>query len=87
MDGFAEMMNKEAAKLMATGTHFVNSNGLHNDNHYTTAYDLYLIFNECIKHDDFVKIIMEKSHTAKITGNDGNQQTFMQREMPRSLIM
>ena len=45
MDGFAEMMNKEAAKLMATGTHFVNSNGLHNDNHYTTAYDLYLIFN------------------------------------------
>lgn len=43
MDGFAEMMNKEAAKLMATGTHFVNSNGLHNDNHYTTAYDLYLM--------------------------------------------
>ena len=69
MDGFAEMMNKEAAKLMATGTHFVNSNGLHNDNHYTTAYDLYLIFNECIKHDDFVKIIMAKSHTAKVTGN------------------
>lgn len=43
------MMNKEAKKLMATGTHFVNSNGLHNDDHYTTAYDLYLIFNECIK--------------------------------------
>ena len=71
MDGFAEMMNKEAAKLMATGTHFVNSNGLHNDNHYTTAYDLYLIFNECIKHDDFVKIIIAKSNTAKVTGNDG----------------
>ena len=76
MDGFAEMMNKEAAKLMATGTHFVNSNGLHNDNHYTTAYDLYLIFNECIKHDDFVKIIMEKSHTAKITGNDGTVRSI-----------
>ena len=47
---------------MATGTHFVNSNGLHNDDHYTTAYDLYLIFNECIKNDDFVslsKIISE----------------------------
>ena len=62
MDGFAKMMNKEAKKLMATGTHFVNSNGLHNDDHYTTAYDLYLIFNECIKNDDFVslsKIISE----------------------------
>ena len=76
MDGFAEMMNKEAAKLMATGTHFVNSNGLHNDNHYTTAYYLYLIFNECIKHDDFVKIIMAKSHTAKVTGNDGTVRSI-----------
>ena len=55
---------------------YVNSNGLHNDNHYTTAYDLYLIFNECIKHDDFVKIIMEKSHTAKITGNDGTVRSI-----------
>ena len=36
-EAFADMMNKEAKKLMATGTHFVNSNGLHNDNHYTTA--------------------------------------------------
>ena len=76
MDGFAEMMIKEAAKLMATGTHFVNSNGLHNDNHYTTAYDLNLIFNECIKHDDFVKIIMAKSHTAKVTGNDGTVRSI-----------
>ena len=74
MDGFAEMMNKEAAKLMATGTHFVNSNGLHNDNHYTTAYDLYLIFNECIKHDDFVKIINSSSYTAHITGADGTKR-------------
>ena len=74
MDGFAEMMNKEAAKLMATGTHFVNSNGLHNDNHYTTAYDLYIIFNECIKHDDFVKIINSSSYTAHITGADGTKR-------------
>ena len=74
MDGFAEMMNKEAAKLMATGTHFVNSNGLHNDNHYTTAYDLYLIFNECIKHDEFVKIINSSSYTAHITGADGTKR-------------
>ena len=65
------MMNKEAKKLMATGTHFVNSNGLHNDDHYTTAYDLYLIFIECIKNDDFVKIIKSKSHTAKVTGSSG----------------
>ena len=34
---------------MATGTHFVNSNGLHNDDHYTTAYDLYLILMNALK--------------------------------------
>ena len=70
-DAFVEKMNAKAKELGATHTHFVNANGLHSTDHYTTAYDLYLIFNECIKYDDFVKIIMAKSHTAKVTGNDG----------------
>lgn len=55
-------------------SHFVNPSGLHDDNHYTTAYDLYLIFNECIKHDDFVKIINSSSYTAHITGADGTKR-------------
>ena len=70
-EAFAEMMNEQAAELMATNSHFVNSNGLHNDDHYTTAYDLYLIFNECIKHQEFVDIISADSYKAKITGADG----------------
>ena len=52
----------------------MNPSGLHDDNHYTTAYDLYLIFNECIKHDDFVKIINSSSYTAHITGADGTKR-------------
>lgn len=68
---FAQMMNDEAKALMATKTHFLNSNGLHNENHYTTAYDLYLIFNECIKHDDFVNIINTAEYQVNITGADG----------------
>ena len=68
---FAEMMNAEAKKLMATNSHFVNPSGLHDDNHYTTAYDLYLIFNECIKHQEFMDIISSDSYTADITGTDG----------------
>lgn len=67
---FAQMMNEEAQALMATKTHFLNSNGLHNENHYTTAYDLYLIFNECIKYDEFVDIINTAEYTANITGAD-----------------
>lgn len=68
---FVEMMNEQANQLMATNTHYVNASGLHNENHYTTAYDLYLIFNECIKHQEFSDIIRTTSYTANITGADG----------------
>lgn len=40
---FAEMMNKQAAKLRLTNTHFVNATGLPDKNHYTTANDLALL--------------------------------------------
>lgn len=70
-EAFVELMNEQAARLYATNSHFVNANGLHNADHYTTAYDLYLIFNECIKYPEFLEIIQAKSYTAKIKGADG----------------
>ena len=74
VEEFAKMMNKKAAELMATGTHFVNPSGLHDDDHYTTAYDIYLIFNECVKNEDFVDIIDKKDYKAEITGADGTKR-------------
>ena len=74
VDAFADMMNEQAAQLMATKTHFVNPHGLFNEDHYTTAYDLYLIFNECIKYEDFVNIIQTSKYTAEITGTDGSKR-------------
>ena len=74
IEGFADMMNQKAAELMATHSNFVNPSGLYDDNHYTTAYDLYLIFNECIKNQDFVKIIDADSYTATITGSDSSKR-------------
>lgn len=56
-EGFVEMMNEEARRLGATNTHFSNPNGLTDTEHYTTAYDLYLIFNEAIKYEAFNEII------------------------------
>ena len=70
-EAFVEMMNEEAAALGATGTHFMNPHGLHDGNHYTTAYDLYLIFNECIKDERFVEIISMDSYEGTLTGADG----------------
>lgn len=71
VEEFADLMNEQAEALMATNTHFTSPNGLHEDDHYTTAYDLYLIFNECIKHEEFINIISASSYTADITGADG----------------
>ena len=56
-DDFIRMMNEEAATIGATNTHFVNPHGLHDKNHYTTAYDLFLIFQECLKYDKFRELI------------------------------
>ncbi len=72
IDAFAELMNREAQKLGATGTHFVNPHGLTNENHYTTAYDLYLIFNEALKQPEFRKVTGTTSYTADYTDGSGN---------------
>lgn len=43
IDNFIAMMNERAAQIGCTNTHFVNANGLYDDDHYTTVYDLALI--------------------------------------------
>lgn len=74
-EGFVEMMNQEALSLGATHTHFQNPHGLHEDGHYTTAYDLYLMFNACIQDERFIDIISMKSYHATLTGMDGSIRT------------
>ena len=73
---FIEMMNKEAAYLGATSTHFVNPHGLHRDNHYTTAYDLFLIFQECLKYDKFRELIRLDSYSTVFHDKDGNMRAI-----------
>ncbi len=68
---FSSLMNKEAKELGASNSHFVNPNGLHKDNHYTSVYDLYLIFNEAVKDDNFRRIVNTEEYTGRITRKDG----------------
>lgn len=74
-EDFAKLMNEAAKSVGAVHSNFVNSHGLHNDNHYTTAYDLYLIFNELVKYDEFVKIINTTDYSVKYTDSKGQEQT------------
>ncbi len=75
VDPFAEMMNEEAARIGATGSHFVNPHGLSDENHYTTAYDLYLIFHEALKYPEFRKIIGTTQYTASYQDQTGSPVT------------
>ena len=77
VEAFAEMMNQKANELMATNSHFTNPSGLYDDEHYTTAYDLYLIFNECIKHEEFVTMINADKYTTEIKGADSTIRTTL----------
>ncbi len=75
---FATLMNEKAIELGAIDSHFVNAHGLHSDEHYTTAYDMYLIFNECIKNKTFVDMINTVRYTANYKNAIGEkkQKTF-----------
>ncbi|MCD7819144.1 MAG: serine hydrolase [Lachnospiraceae bacterium] len=71
VDAFVELMNEEAQALGATNTHFTNPHGLTDSDHYTSVYDIYLIFNEAMKYDTFMDIINRENYYAEYTDADG----------------
>lgn len=68
---FAKMMTKRAKELGAKNTNFVNSSGLYDEKHYTTAYDLSLIMKEALKHEDYVRISQIQSYELPASKVDG----------------
>ncbi len=62
MDEFARMMTERARDLGCKNTNFVNSHGLHNENHYTSAYDMALITREAMKNETFRKIFGTRTY-------------------------
>lgn len=57
IQSFISRMNLRAMELGAANTYFSDTNGLSANNHYTTAYDLFLITREAMKHELFEEII------------------------------
>lgn len=70
-EAFVEQMNKEALMLGASQSHFVNSNGLPDQNHYTTVYDMYLIFQAALDYPEFIDLIQAQSHEVTYTNKAG----------------
>ncbi len=69
IDSFASMMNTRAIELGCKNTHFVNPNGVHDEEHYTTAYDLALIAREAMKNDTFKQIVSTVAYTLPSSNN------------------
>lgn len=61
-EAFAEIMNEKAKSLGCLNSHFVNANGLFDENHYTTAYDLGLIGCEFFNNELLCKMSSTSSY-------------------------
>lgn len=72
VEAFVEEMNLKAQAIGATGCHFMNPHGLHDDNHYITAYDMYLIISEASKHQIIRDIDTLKTYSYTYTDAAGN---------------
>lgn len=73
VDNFVVMMNEEAKTLGMTGTNFVNPHGLHDVNHYTTAYDVYLMLNAAYKYTEFYNAMQMNVYTLTVKRVDGSE--------------
>lgn len=62
ISGFAQLMTQRAKELGALDTNFVNPHGLHDDNHYTTAYDMALIGSYLAENDYFLQIMKDYTY-------------------------
>lgn len=75
IDAFANLMNQKVEELGLTNTHFTNPSGMHNENHYTTAYDLAIIMKYCMKNTTFRKLSSLKYCTIPAT-NKYDQRVY-----------
>ena len=76
VDSFAAVMNEEAKKIGATNTNFTNPHGLTDEDHYTTAYDLYLMFNAAMESEEFRKIINTTEYKSTYKDREGNPKNI-----------
>ena len=70
VENFSNMMNQKAKEIGCKNTHFVNPNGIHDDDHYTTAYDLYLMADYALSFEytnEFRDFVSRTSYTLPAT--------------------
>lgn len=66
-EDFSVLMNKKAQEIGCTDSNFVNPNGVHDENHYSTAHDLALIAKYAMQNDEFRKLVSTTSYKLPAT--------------------
>lgn len=67
IENFADLMNQKASEIGCKNTHFTNPSGIHNPEHYSTAYDMALIARYCMQNQTFRDIVSKPSCTIETT--------------------
>ncbi|MEA3424410.1 MAG: D-alanyl-D-alanine carboxypeptidase family protein [Bacillota bacterium] len=67
IEAFSKEMNEKAKEIGALNSNFINPHGLHDENHYTTAYDLSLIAREAYKNPIFQEIVKMSTYSIEPT--------------------
>ncbi len=70
VEAFAELMNEKVASLGGTDSHFTNCNGLFDEDHYTSAYDLALVGCEFFKNEQLCKMSSTPSYHFRLKPDD-----------------
>lgn len=78
VDGYVDMMNQKAQELGMKDTHYVNTTGLHNDNHYSTLYDISLLLDYALQNDFFKEVFTSDTYQAGISKNYPTQGLKME---------
>lgn len=76
IEDFLVHMNRRAGELGCKGTHFVNPHGMHDEEHYTTAYDLALTMRECLKHDLFRTVTTTPKYIVPATNMSKEREIY-----------
>lgn len=77
-DNFIRLMNEKTTELGGLNSNFTNTNGMHEEEHYTTVYDMALISAAAFQNDTFRKITSTKQYTIEATNLTEETRTFQQ---------
>ena len=71
VEDFAKLMNEKAESLGMKNSHFMNPHGLEDPEHYSTAYDMALLWQEALKNEFLCELVATKSYKMPLDGRDG----------------